>query len=85
MATESLPTNCQEKLAASSNCIECGAGVDALVLLGDIAFCPVDAVCVHHGDCVREAAKCAGELAEGSALKSRLLKRMRLLDGGAHD
>ena len=77
MTTCNLPTDCQKKFAATSNCIECGVWVDALVILGDIAFCPVDESCSHHEDCAQEAARCASDLHEGSPLRSRLVDRLR--------
>ena len=79
MTTLNLPTDCQEKFAATSNCIECGVLVDAMVILGDIAFCPADGTCRHHDDCSQEAARCASDLHEGSPLRSRLLDRLRHL------
>lgn len=50
-----------------------------MVILGDIAFCSVDAACSHHDDCAREAARCASDLHEGSPMRSRLLDRLRHL------
>jgi hypothetical protein len=79
MTTCNLPTDCQKKFAATTNCIECGVWVDAMVILGDIAFCPVDAACSHHDDCAQEAARCASDLHEGSPMRSRLLDRLRHL------
>lgn len=79
MTNCNLPTDCQEKFAATSNCIECGVWVDAMVILGDIAFCPVDDTCSHHDACAQEAARCASDLHEGSPLRSRLLDRLRHL------
>lgn len=74
-----LPTACQNKFAATSNCIACGVWVDALVILGDIAHCSEDATCSHHDACVREVARCAGDLHKGAPLRSRLLDRLRHL------
>jgi len=79
MTTCNLPTDCQKKFAATSNCIACGVWVDAMVILGDIAFCPVEGNCRHHDDCVQETARCASDLHEGSPLRSRLLDRLRHL------
>ena len=73
----SLPTACQQKFQATTNCIECGVWVDALVILGDIAFCPLDDSCSHHDACSREAARCASDLHQGSPLRSKLLDRLR--------
>ncbi len=72
-----LPSDCQKKFQATSNCIECGVWVDAMVILGDIAFCPLDASCNHHDACAEQAARCASDLHEGSPLRSRLLDRLR--------
>lgn len=79
MTTCTLPTDCQKKFAATTNCIECGVWVDAMVILGDIAFCPLDDDCTHHDECAQEAARCASDLHQGSPLRSRLLNRLRHL------
>jgi len=71
-----LPLACQRKFTATSNCIECGTWVDALVILGDIAHCPEDTSCSHHDACAREVARCAGDLHRGAPLRSRLLDRL---------
>lgn len=77
MTVYSLPSPCQQKFAATSNCIECGVWVDAMVILGDIAFCPLDNTCHHHEACAQEAARCADDLPKGPGLNSRLLDRLR--------
>lgn len=74
-----LPSACQRKFAATSNCIACGVWVDALVILGDIAHCPEDATCSHHDACAREIARCAGDLHQGAPVRSRLVDRLRHL------
>jgi len=75
MTVCNLPPSCQQKFASTTNCLRCGLVVDALVLLGDIAFCPLDRTCHHHADCAQEAARQAEGLPQGSRLKSRLLDR----------
>ncbi|WP_239988690.1 hypothetical protein [Paramagnetospirillum kuznetsovii] len=72
-----MPNDCQQKFQATSNCIECGVWVDAMMILGDIAFCPLDDTCSHHDACAEEAARCASDLHEGSPLRSKLLDRLR--------
>ena len=74
-----LPTACQTKFAATSNCIACGVWVDALMILGDIAHCPEDATCSHHDACALEVVRCATDLHEGAPLRSRLVDRLRHL------
>ncbi len=81
MSTCALPSDCQKKFQATTNCIECGVWVDAMVILGDIAFCPIDQSCSHHDACAEEAARCASDLHEGSPLRSRLLDRLRHVTG----
>lgn len=71
-----LPTACQRKFAATTNCIACGVWVDALVILGDIAHCPEDATCSHHDACAQEVARCATDL---PPMRSRLVDRLRHL------
>ncbi|WP_245651104.1 hypothetical protein [Paramagnetospirillum marisnigri] len=48
-----------------------------MVILGDIAFCPLDTTCHHHEACAEEAARCASDLHHGSPLRSKLLDRLR--------
>lgn len=81
MTVCNLPPSCQQKFASTTNCLRCGLVVDALVLLGDIAFCPLDRTCRHHADCALEAARHAEGLPQGSRLKSRLLGRAGPVDG----
>ncbi|EPY02941.1 hypothetical protein K678_03432 [Magnetospirillum fulvum MGU-K5] len=71
-----LPSSCQQKFTATSNCLKCGIVVDALVILGDIAYCPIDRTCTHSKECAEEAAHCAEGLPQGNRLKSRLLGRL---------
>jgi hypothetical protein len=74
-----LPSSCQQKFTATSNCLKCGIVVDALVILGDIAYCPIDRTCTHSTECALEAAQCAEGLPHGNRLKSRLLGRLESL------
>jgi len=76
MSVLDLPSSCQQKFAATTNCLKCGIVVDALVILGDIAYCPIDRTCDHSTECAREAAHCAEGLPPGNRLKSRLLGRL---------
>jgi hypothetical protein len=76
MSDLSLPSSCQQKFAATTNCLTCGVVVDALVILGDIAFCPLDRTCRHHAECAVEGARYVDRLPQGTGLKSRLLGRL---------
>jgi hypothetical protein len=79
MMSNNLPPACQRKFEATTNCIECGVWVDALLLLGEIAFCPQDASCSHHEMCASEAVRYATNLKEETPLRTRVLERLRHL------
>jgi hypothetical protein len=72
-----LPSGCQSKFDATSNCIACGVWVDAVAILRDIVRCADDASCSHHALCASEAARCAGDLQRGAPVRSRLMERLR--------
>lgn len=79
MSVLDLPSTCQQKFAATTNCLQCGTVVDALVILGDIAYCPIDRTCTHSAECAREATQCAEGLPSGNRVKSRLRDRLETL------
>lgn len=78
-----LPSACQSKFAATTNCIACGVWVDAVAILRDIVRCADDAICSHHALCASEAARCAGDLHRGAPVRSRLMERLRRMTPAA--